>query len=74
MNPTDPDTWQKHNHRPAWVRRHRDELQDATGLEIPRNLAVLQDWLDRNKGTVTRRLNELTDAENRTTDDGGDDQ
>jgi outer membrane biogenesis lipoprotein LolB len=72
MNPTDPDVWQEHNHRPAWVRRHRDELQDATGFDIPRNLAELQDWLSGYRGHVTRRLREQTE-EHSTTADGGDD-
>lgn len=61
------DRWEQHKDRPAWVRRHADELETATGLEIPRNLAELDDWLRRKKAVVTRKLNE-SDAES---DDNG---
>lgn len=69
MNPTDPDTWQEYNDRPAAVRRHRSELQAATGLDIPRNLAEIEDWLSTHKSAMTRKLNAL--AEENSTDDGG---
>jgi len=73
-DPTHPDTWQEHNDRPAWVRRHRDELMDATGLEIPQSLAALPDWLDDYKSTMTRKLREHHSEKNsESTDDGGDD-
>lgn len=69
----DVDTWKQHYDRPAWVRRHRDEIAAETGLEPPRNLAELDSWLDDYKGTVTRKLNNTDDEEHSQPDnDGGD--
>lgn len=62
MNPTDPDIWKANNDRPAWVRRHRDELQQATGMDIPRSLRELEEWLTpARKGAVTKALTEDAD-------------
>jgi len=61
------DRWEANKDRPAWIRRHADELEAATETEIPRNLAELDDWLRRKKAVVTRKLNEA-DAES---DDNG---
>ncbi|GGO03493.1 hypothetical protein [Haloarcula pellucida] len=70
MDPTDPETWQQYNDRPAWVRRHREALMDATGLEIPQDLAAVDDWLDRYKAHMTRKLRNDHD-EDESTDNGG---
>lgn len=52
------DQYTANNARPAWIRRHRDELQAATGLEIPQHLADIEnDWLPRYKSVLTRKLN-----------------
>lgn len=51
-----PNRWHEHKDRPAWVRRHRDELEAATGLDIPQNLAELDLWLNRYKAVMTRKI------------------
>lgn len=50
------ETWQDNKDRPAWVQRRRDDLEAATGLDIPRSRSAIDEWLDSYKGTVTKRL------------------
>ena len=50
------DTYEQNKDRPAWVRRHRDKLQELTGLEIPRSLPAVTDWLDGHQSHLTRRM------------------
>lgn len=80
MNPDELyERYQANKHRPAWIRRHRDELQAAvdlktTDLEIPDNLADVEDWLERYKAVLTRELKpDSTDADSDAADPGGDD-
>jgi len=55
------EQWEANNHRLHWIQRHRDELQQATGLSIPYRLHELEAWLDGHKGVVTRKLRNQTD-------------
>lgn len=53
--------WHANKSRPAWVRRHSDELETAADLaaadlEIPQSLPDIEDWLAGYKSVVTRRL------------------
>lgn len=42
--------------RPARIQTLRDELQEATGMYVPRRTPEIESWLDRMQGTVTRKL------------------
>lgn len=69
----DPETlhqaYMENRHRPAWIRRHRAELQEATGLDIPRNLAEITSG---KISALTKKMNEYIDDEQ--PDDGGGEQ
>jgi len=58
-----PDTYEQNKDRPAWVRRHRDELQELTGLAIPRSLPAVADWLDGYQSHLTKRMRAYFDTE-----------
>ena len=59
----DLETYKQNKDRPAWVRRHRDELQALTGLEIPRSLPAVADWLDGHQSHLTRTMREHFDPD-----------
>lgn len=78
------EEWHENKHRPAWVQRHRDQLQAATDLPIPLSIGAIDDWLGGYASHVSRRLNTVdgdgTDTEptnteatvtDSITDDGG---
>lgn len=51
--------WEQNNHRPAYVREHREAIHAHTDLNEPipdGSLAQVRRWLDSYKGTVTRQL------------------
>lgn len=72
------EAYQANKHRPAWIRRHRDELTAAMDVElaepIPQDLGTIEDgWLERYTSVLTRALTpDSTDAEP-PDDAGGDD-
>lgn len=74
MPDIDLDTYEQEKHRPAWIRRHRDALASISGLDIPRNLAELQAWLDDHRSVLTRRMRDhyTTETDEQTAADGGD--
>lgn len=81
MNPNDLyEAYQNNKDRPAWIRRHRDELQAAVDVDldepIPQDLGGFEDWLPRYKSVLTRELKpDSTDADsNVDAADRGDDQ
>lgn len=55
--------------RPARVSQIRDDLQQVTGMYVPRRTTEIEGWLDSMKGQVTRKLREAATDE----DDGDDD-
>ena len=57
------DTYEQNKDRPAWVRRHRDKLQELAGLEIPRSLAGVETWLDGHQAHLTRNMREHFDPD-----------
>lgn len=61
-------TWNDNKDRPAWVQRNRDDLSEATDLEIPRALDELHDWLPDYKATVTRKLSDTSSDETATSE------
>lgn len=62
------ELWAKHNHRPAFVLEHRDEIHEHTDTSEPipeSGMHAVRSWLKSYKGVVTRQLK--PDSE-----DGGD--
>jgi hypothetical protein len=61
--------WHRNKDRPAWVREHREAIQEHTDIDepIPNGaLSKVRRWLNDYKGVVTRQL---PDAETPTTDE-----
>ena len=72
----DRETYEQNKDRPAWVRRHRDELQAVTSLEIPRSLPAVADWLDNHQSLLTTQMrahfdDQTDETDSEATDDGG---
>lgn len=54
--------------RPQRIRQCREAIRAYTGLRVPRSVAAVDQWYSKQKGVITRRLNDrLEDG------DGGDD-
>jgi len=48
--------------RPARLRHLRGDIEQHTGLTVPRNIGEIREWWDKNKAVLARKLNE-EDAE-----------
>jgi len=48
--------------RPARLRHLRSDIEEHTGLTVPRDIGAIREWWDKNKAVVARKLNE-DDAE-----------
>lgn len=57
------EEWEDGGMRPQRVQSVREDLQDATGLVIPRGLPQIESWLERmrSSGVITRKLREATE-------------
>lgn len=71
------ERYEANKDRPAWVRRHWDEIEaalDDAGFDldedIPQTLAAVDDWLDRYKAVLTQAL--APSADETETADGSD--
>lgn len=66
--------WQAQSDRPAWVREHRDQLNEHTDTSEPvpdGSLAEVRDWIRRYKGTVTRQLDDAVPGTDPQNDESG---
>lgn len=64
------DRWSANQDRPHWIQENRQELMDATGLDIPYRLHEIDAWLTPGrKGAITRKLRKLTEPDDTDTDD-----
>ena len=53
------EQWKANNHRPVWVREHREAINEHvdTSEPVPEGGTFrLRQWLDKYKGVVTRQL------------------
>lgn len=48
---------------PSRLQQVRDAVREHTGLHVPRRVGDVEDWWERNKSTVARKLNDEEDGE-----------
>lgn len=51
------ERWEANKDRPAWVQANREELQAATGVDIPRARSQIAGSPGK-KGAITKKLTE----------------
>lgn len=57
--PTLREQWKANNHRPVWVREHREEIHEHTDTSDPipdKGPFHVRQWLERYRSVVTKQL------------------
>lgn len=49
--------------RPQRIAQLRSELQNATGLPVPRRVQEIENWTDRMRGQVTKKLKDAVNED-----------
>lgn len=53
------DDWEENKENVGWVKTHRIELMEETGIRLPRSRASISRWLN-NRDKVNEMSNELS--------------